>query len=153
MAIDKDLVTSTLVAVLREGIEGGQEWSSFTDKGASLLDVLGKLSASDASRAVGGSSIAAHAHHLAFSLKACAAWISGDRSAPDWNESWRVASVDDKAWSSLIERLRTEHQDVRTVIEEHGTTSAEAFGGSVGAIAHVAYHLGAIRQKAAQLGG
>jgi hypothetical protein len=35
------------------------------------------------------------------------------------------------------------------IAEFHSMTSAEAGGGAIGAVAHAAYHLGAIRQKVA----
>src|SRR5712691_2706112 len=86
-----------LLAVLREAFEGPQlNWSYFTDQGAEsgLFGTLTSISASAASRVWAGSTIAAHAHHTAFALDASAAWISGDRSPRDWNESWSVMVVD-----------------------------------------------------------
>src|SRR5262245_22521715 len=149
--VSADVVIGQLVAVLREAFEGPERWSYFTDHGADagLLGTLFKLSAADASRPEGGSSIAAHAHHVAFGLAASAAWIRGDRSRRDWAESWRVRTVDDAAWTALQRQLRDGYQELRQAIEANASGGPEAVGGAVGAIAHVAYHLGAIRQKAA----
>jgi hypothetical protein len=60
--------------------------------------------------------------------------------------------VDDAAWASLQEQMRARYQELRQAIESiesHGAADAETVGGALGALAHVAYHLGAIRQKAA----
>ena len=40
-----------------------------------------------------------------------------------------------------------EYERLRRAVESHASSSDAAFGEAVGAIAHVAYHLGAIRQK------
>jgi hypothetical protein len=100
---------------------------------------------------VGGSSIAAHVHHVVFSLEASTAWIRGDRSSRDWQQSWSVGAVDDAAWARLQEQLRTGYGALRRAIEQQAASSVEAAGGAVGTVAHMAYHLGAIRQKAALL--
>lgn len=149
--VSMDVAIGQVLAVLREAFEGSAEpWSYFTDGPAdtALLGTLAKLSAAQASRPVGGTSIAAHAHHVTFGLGASAAWIRGDRSPRDWQESWRVKTVDAAAWSRLQDQLRGGYQDLRKAVESHAGSSAEALGGAIGALAHVAYHLGAIRQKA-----
>lgn len=147
--IRSEIIIGQLLAVLREAFEGAERWSYFTDHGpdAGLLGTLAKLSAAEASRPVGGSSIATHVHHVAFGLSACAAWIRGDRTPHNWEESWRVKTVDDAAWLRLRDELRAGYEELRQAIEAHGAAGAEAMGGSIGGIAHVAYHLGAIRQK------
>ena len=143
--------TGQLLAVLREAFEGAGQWSYFTDHGADagLFGTLDKLSAADASRPAGGTTVAAHAHHVAFGLGAAAAWVRGDRSPSDWAQSWRVSTVDDAAWARLRGELRRGYEDLYRAIESHAASGVEAFGGAVGAVAHAAYHLGAIRQKVA----
>jgi hypothetical protein len=140
-----------LLAVLREAFEGAERWSYFTDHGADagLFGTLAKVTAAAASEPRAGSSIAAHAHHVLFSLDASAAWIRGDRSPKDWPSSWAVRMVDDAGWARLQEQIRGKYEDLRRVIEAHSASGVEALGGTVGVVAHMAYHLGAIRQKAA----
>lgn len=148
--ISTELVIGQLLAVLREGFEGPPErWSYFTDQGpeAGLFGSLGKLDAAAASRSTGGSTIAAHVHHLVFSLDASSSWIRGERIRRNWKESWAVSEVDEEEWRRLTERLRAGYQELRQTMETHSVDSLEAFGGAVGAVAHAAYHLGAIRQK------
>jgi hypothetical protein len=146
----KDIILDQLLAVLREGIEGPpKRWSYFTDSGpeAGLLGTLGKVDAAAASRPVGGSTIAAHVHHLVFGLEVSAAWIRGERRQWNWPESWSVSTVDAAEWACLVAQLRDHYQELRQEVAAHATDGAEAFGGAVGVVAHVAYHLGAVRQK------
>lgn len=141
-----------LLGVLDEAFEHPQKpWTYFTDHGADagFFGALAKLSAAEASRLSGGTSIAAHAHHVVFSLAVSSAWIQGDRSSRNWQESWRLSTVDDAAWSRLQEQLRSEYKKLRQIIASQAFSGVEAFGGAIAAIAHAAYHLGAIRQKMA----
>jgi hypothetical protein len=143
-------VVDQLLAVLREAFEGPPEsWSYFTDNdpAAGLFGTLAPLSASDASRLHGGTSIAAHVHHILFSLEVSTAWLSGDRSRRNWQESWSVSEVDDAAWARMLEQLRSGYAELRQAFETHAGSDAETVGGAIAAVAHVAYHLGAIRQK------
>lgn len=145
-------VVGQLLAVLGEAFEGSQQPSSyFTDGPAdtALLGTLAKLSAKQASQPVGGTSVAAHVHHVTFGLGASIAWIGGDRSPRDWQESWQVKTVDDKAWTRLQGQLRDRYQELRQAINARAAADAETFRGALGAFAHVVYHLGAIRQKIA----
>ena len=144
-----------LNAVLREGWEGPEhKLSYFLDKGpdAGLRNTLAKLTAEEASREVGGNSVAAHAHHVLFSFEAFGAFISGDHSKRDWNESWRVSTVDEEAWQKLQSELAAGYDRLQATIEQHAGSSDAAAGGAVGVVAHLAYHIGAIRQKIAALG-
>jgi len=139
-------------AVLGEALEGPkQDWSYFTDSGSQsgLFGTLDELSAADASRPTGGTSIVAHAHHASFALDASAAWISGDRSSRDWPQSWSVSQVDEAAWRRLRDDLRGRYSALSRAIDAKARGDAETFGAAVAAVAHAAYHLGAIRQKVA----
>ena len=147
-----DTAVDQIRAILQEAFEGPQQpWSYFTDQGAdaALLGTLEKLSAAEASRVVGGTSVAAHVHHVAFGLSASAGWIKGDRTQRNWQESWLISTIDDNAWPVLLDVLRNRYAELKEAIDTHALTSIEALGGAMGAVAHVAYHLGAIRQKIA----
>jgi hypothetical protein len=150
--IGMDVVLGQILGVLAEAFDGPhQTWSYFTDSGrdSGLLGTLERLSAADASRVLGRTSIAAHVHHVIFGLEASAAWIEGDRTTRKWSESWSLTEADDERWRRMQEELRSGYRDLRKDIELFAASSAESMGGVVGALAHVAYHLGAIRQKAA----
>ena len=138
--------------MLREAFEGPPgPWSYFTDNDpdAGLLGTLAGLSAQEASRPRGETTVAAHAHHIVFGLRASSAWIRGDRTPRDWAESWRVTSVDEDGWRRLQGELRAGYEDLRRSVEGHAASGAEAMGGALGARAHAAYHLGAIRRMVA----
>jgi len=145
-----DETVGQLLTVLREAFEGPPEGGSyFTDNNpdAGLFGTLSKLSAAEASEERCKTTVAAHAHHLVFSLEASSAWIRGDRSPRNWKESWQVGTVDADAWTQLQKQLRAGYEDLRTAIQSNARTNVDAMGGAIGAIAHMAYHLGAVRQK------
>ena len=145
----KEIVEQVL-GVLAEAFEGPHEsWSYFTDTGrdGGLFGTLDRLDARTASRRLGRTSIAAHVNHVTFGLHASARWIEGDRTTHSLAESWTVSTVDDREWHRVREQLRAAYTDMRRVIEIFAMESEEAMAGAVGALAHAAYHLGAIRQK------
>lgn len=147
-------MTEQLTAVLREGWEGpAHKLSYFLDKGpdAGLRNTLARLTPEEASRDVGGNSVAAHAHHVLFSFEAFGAFIAGDRTKRNWDESWRVSTVDEAAWNKLQSDLARGYEELLATVEKHAGASEEASGGAVGVVAHLAYHIGAIRQKIAAL--
>ena len=148
-----DTVLDHLLAALKEGIDGPGKWGFFSDSGpdAGLAATLKALSASEASRVTGGTSVAAHAYHLVFSLGATVAYMNGDRTPQDWAQSWSVVSVTEPTWKKLQDDLRAAFDDTRKAVETLAKTGFEPAGLAVGAPAHVAYHLGAIRQKVAFL--
>jgi hypothetical protein len=148
--IDGSVAVQQLVSVLREAVEGPSGPSTyFIDNrpDAGLLGALASIGAAEASRVWGDTTVAAHAHHIAFAMADSAAIIEGSHTPPDWKESWRVKFVDDAAWKDLVGRVGREYQRLRRAIESRAASSGEAFADAAGCIAHVAYHLGAIRQK------
>jgi hypothetical protein len=148
------VLVGQLSNVLREAVEGPSgPWTFFIDKApdAGLFGALAGVSAADASRPVGGSTIAAHVHHVAFGMDVSAAAVNGDRDPRDWTVSWRVTTVDEGGWNDLRARLRRAYDGLRRAFEEHALLDEVSFGEAVGGIAHIAYHLGAIRQKVVAL--
>ncbi len=75
-------------------------------------------------------------------MEATSAWIRGDRSKRNWKESWPVSVVDGTAWTRLQEDLRRRYAELQQTIEAHALNGEDACGGALGAIAHIAYHLG-----------
>jgi hypothetical protein len=142
--------TRQLLAVLREGFEGpAGDGSYFVDNNpdAGAIGTLAAMSAAEASMPVGGSTIAAHASHMVFALEASSAWIRGDRSPRKWRESWSRQAVDDAGWQALKADFNAGYEDLLGSIDSHGRDDEMSIGGAIGALAHAAYHLGAIRQK------
>ncbi|HWZ58336.1 MAG TPA: hypothetical protein VNW46_05105 [Gemmatimonadaceae bacterium] len=114
-----------------------------------LLRSLDCLSAAAASAVTpGGSSIAAHVEHLRYGLSLMNRWAAGDNpfADADWSQSWRKTTVSDADWKQLRTALRDEtHQWIRALGTPRDVDDIE-LNGMVGSVAHLAYHLGAIRQ-------
>jgi len=115
-----------------------------------IVRSLDKLSADDASRAVnGGATIAAHTQHLRYGLSLMNEWASkgGNPFAnAKWDEAWKMSAVNDAQWQEIRDGLRDEAARWREVLNTPRDMSSVEFTGLVGSIAHLAYHLGAIRQ-------
>lgn len=119
---------------------------------AGLLRSLDRLSAADASQSAhGGATIAAHAEHLRYGLSLMNRWArEGGNPFADatWDEAWKLSVVDDAGWAEI--RTGLAHEVTRW-LESLRTSTATAerdLRGLAGSVAHLAYHLGAIRQVA-----
>jgi hypothetical protein len=116
---------------------------------AGLLRSLDRLTAREASAAAaGGASIAAHADHLRYGLSLMNRWSGGENpfDSADWSASWRTTSVTDAEWQALRGALADEaHRWLEALRAPRDVREAE-LNGMIGSIAHLAYHLGAIRQ-------
>jgi len=115
-----------------------------------LLASLDKMSAADASRSVNdGATIAAHAQHLRYGLSLMNRWATegGDPFAnAAWDEAWKTSEVDATAWKEIRDGLRDEtHRWLNTLGSPREVTDL-ALTGMIASVAHLAYHLGAIRQ-------
>jgi hypothetical protein len=115
-----------------------------------LLASLDRLSAAQASvRQEGGASIAAHADHLRYSFSLLNRWATGTLppiDQMDWTVSWRKTTVTDAEWEALRAELRRESAAWSEVIRTPREVSEIEAGWIMGSVAHVAYHLGAMRQ-------
>ncbi len=145
-------VTEASITLLKETFEGPNGPStSFIDNGpsAGFFATLDALGAEDASRPFGdkGATIAGHAFHAGFHLETSSAWLRSDREPRDWDRSWTVRAVDERGWSDLRRSLRRQFEDLLRAIASEPPEDAEAVASTLGAIAHAAYHLGAIRQR------
>ena len=120
-----------------------------------LLESLRALSAAQASaRPQGRSSIASHAHHLHYGFTLMNRWARGEDPFKDanWSESWRQQQVDDGAWAKLLTALGDEIMKWREAIGSREWDPV-VVSGTLGSVAHLAYHLGAIRQLNAATAG
>ena len=141
-----------LLSVLREAFEGPPgPWTYFSDTGpsAGLLGTIGGMSAADASRAggPGHTTIAGHVHHVRASLALTARELRGEETSRDRSSSWTVSVVDDAGWVALRAGLRSEYGSVVAAVRTRAVWDEDALGAAIGAAAHAAYHLGAIRQR------
>jgi hypothetical protein len=144
----RDLVP-TLTTLFAELVTGAEQTSYVLNRGdLGLLRSLDKLSAADASRAATGATIAAHADHLRYGLSLMNRFAAGEDPWPDadWSKSWRITKVSEAEWQQLRAKLRTEAERLLAAFGKPREVSTVELNGMVGAIVHLAYHLGAIRQ-------
>jgi len=115
-----------------------------------LLASLDRLSAADASATHGGGpSIAAHVDHVRYGLSLLNRWGNGVPPPwpdVDWTLSWRRSVVSEDGWRTLRDELRREATRWAEVLGTPREVSEVEAGWMAGSVAHVAYHLGAIRQ-------
>jgi hypothetical protein len=64
----------------------------------------------------------------------------------DWTASWRKSVVSDTEWLELRARLRREANTWAEVLRTPREVNDVELGWMAGCVAHMAYHLGAIRQ-------
>ena len=151
-------VTRTLVVLMTELLDGppGREAYMLNGGDHGLLGALDSLSAGEASElGANGSSVAAHVDHLRYGLNLMNRWNTGENpfASADWSESWRRTTVDDEAWAARRRQLRDEATRWKQVLATPPAVSEVELAGIIGSIAHMAYHLGAIRQMQPALRG
>lgn len=119
---------------------------------AGLLRSLDALSAADASQSANdGATIAAHAQHVRYGLELMNGWArgGGDPFAnAKWDEAWTTSEVDATQWEEIRNGLRAEAGRWLEALGASRTMTTRALCEMMGSIAHLAYHLGAVRQIA-----
>lgn len=153
-----DEIARTMGTLFSELVEGAPASGAYMlnagDQG--LLRSLEKISAAQASAPTStGSSIAAHVDHLRYGLSLMNRWSGGENPFhdADWSTSWKRTRVTDDEWRALCEALRTEAAQWLQALRAPREVSDVELNGIVGSIAHLAYHLGAIRQIDSALRG
>lgn len=148
---------TTLFSELVDGIPAPGEAFILNSGDSGLLRSLEKLSAADASRSLdGGATIAAHAQHLCYGLSLMNRWArEGGNPFADatWDEAWKIATVDAHQWAEIRNGFSREAHAWCDVLSSPREVSGVELTGMIGSIAHLAYHLGAIRQIAAAARG
>ena len=142
---------STLPTLFAELIDGASESEAYmlNRSDAGLLRSLDKLSATAASAPTPhGSSIAAHVEHLRYGLSLMNRWAAGENpfDDADWTESWRKTRVYAAQWKQLREEFADEaHRWLESLTKPREIDQSE-LNSVVASVAHLAYHVGAIRQ-------
>ena len=115
-----------------------------------MLKSLDKVTAPRASSThAGGGSIAAHTDHLRYGFGILNKWMAGEVkpwTGADWTISWRKNDVTEAEWTTLRSDLRREALSWIEGIRTPRDIDATELGWLIGSIAHLGYHLGAIRQ-------
>lgn len=153
----------SLATLLRELVSGPPESEAYMlnrgDQG--LLRSLDRVSWQAAAEpgSDGGASIAAHVDHLRYGISLFNRWTAGEVNpfaTADWAASWKRSLGSDEEWRRLREELASEASAWTESLEALETRSPlhpVALKGVIGSVAHLAYHLGAIRQIDARTRG
>ncbi len=141
---------ATLFSELVDGASGAGGAFILNSGDVGLVRSLEKISAADASRSVNdGATIAAHAEHLRDGLSLMNRWAhEGGNPFADarWDEAWATSVVDEAAWKEIRTGLRHEAHKWLTALKSPREVKDMELTGMIASIAHLAYHLGAIRQ-------
>ena len=144
---------ASLASLFGELLDGPSPDAAYMLNGSDpgLLRSMDALSAEAASKpsTFGGGSIAAHADHVCYGLELMNRWSDGESdpwSSADWTASWRRGTVTESEWSALRERLRKTARRWRQALETPREMSEVELKSVIASVAHLAYHLGAIRQ-------
>ena len=141
---------SHLFAELTEGANEPGAAFVLNSGDVGLLRSLDRLSAADASRSANqGATIAAHAQHVRYGLSLMNRWAreGGDPFADaKWDEAWKTKGVDEAGWSEIREGLKHEARRWLEALRAPRDVGGAALEGMIASVAHLAYHLGAIRQ-------
>ena len=138
-------LSNSLTALFSELVDGAKKFGYMLNGGdPGLLRSLDRLSASAASP-----KIAAHVEHVRYGLSLMNRWANGEPNpfaTADWTAAWRINKVSDSEWADLRARLRDEAHRWHEALGKPREVDDVALNGMIGSIAHLAYHLGAIRQ-------
>ncbi len=139
---------ATLFSELMNGTGASPSWI-LNPNDSGLLGSLDALGAAAASATPGGRpSIAAHVDHLRYGLELLNRASQGENpfTETDYSASWRRLTVTDQEWATLRQRLRDEANRWLTAIRQLRPLSDLELTRMLASVAHLAYHLGAIRQ-------
>ncbi len=155
--LETSLVHARLFAELIDGANDPNGAFILNSGDVGLLRSLEKLSAAEASQSVNdGATIAAHAQHLRYGLSLMNRWAAeGGNPFADakWDEAWKTVGVDASTWDDIRKGLRDEaHVWLKTLGSPRDVSDLE-LSGMIASIAHLAYHIGAIRQIAKRVRG
>jgi hypothetical protein len=150
------IFVNAFLEVLAETFEGGKPnlGTHFLDHTKSdgssnqgffaTLDSLSPVQASSLTSL--GLSIAAHTAHSAFHIEATIRSASGDRSPNDWQGSFEPRVVDALEWAAQRQRLKNAHSSIVDLAHNTPVWDQHSATGMMATLAHVTYHLGAVKQ-------
>ena len=151
--MNTNAISSPLAGLFSELVDGAQEGGSafmLNSGDLGLLRSLEKISADQASRAVNdGATIAAHAQHLRYGLSLMNRWAregGNPFATATWDAAWKISRVEGSEWEEIRTGLRAEAQQWAEILRTPREVGEIELTGMISSIAHLAYHLGAIRQ-------
>ena len=144
MSLEQDF-SNALFTYMEETFES-KHHGIFLDRGTSLFETLGTISAEEASIPVGGkcASLAAQVAHLTFYIESFERYaLYNDESPRDWGLIWRtVEKVTPEEWEDLKSKLWDAYQRMDKLFRENKTWNEDMMIGSVPILVDQAYHLG-----------
>lgn len=153
MVPDESLTIRALTALLKETLfRADPRYGYLLNSGDSgFVETLKPITATQASALPGEDRrpIVSHANHILYSIELANRALNGDSSAylnADWSAAWELESVDDQQWQQLKVRCEQEAHLLIEHINQPQEWTELTLTGSLSIPAHVAYHLGSIRQ-------
>lgn len=153
-AVPRSILQSAILTLFTEAYIGPENpeapWFSDLGSNSGLLGTLSSVSAETASKAQGaaGSTIASHTAHVRYALSLANRAYRGENPYPtaDWEASWSTQAVSSQEWEELLEALRSEYEQLQVALGQDIPYEAPmVLPGTLGIIAHGAWHLGAVR--------
>jgi hypothetical protein len=145
----KDATLELIEELLRETFEGGLpgQGTQYLDSASGIRRTLGALTAAQASVSRNSHpSIAGHARHMHFHMIATIEWLQGVRTRRDWIGSFKPFEVNAAEWESIRRDLEQARLELMMTLRGLSDADFVKEGEGLGALLHLAYHLGAIRQ-------
>lgn len=142
---------ASLTAVMHELVNGTAPTGGYLlNRGdVGIVRAMARLTAHEASQVMNnGSSIAAHVAHVTYYTQIMNRWAAGENpwDSADWESSWLAPSVTTEEWARAQSDLARELNAWNKVLGAPREVTTAELSGMIASIAHLAYHLGAIRQ-------
>ena len=151
--MNTSILSSQLATLFGELVNGAtQPGGAFilNSGDAGFLRSLDRLSAGEASSSANdGATIAAHAQHVRYGLSLMNRWArEGGNPFADatWDAAWKISTVTATEWDEIRRGLGHETEHWLEILRTPREVADVELTGMIGSIAHLAYHLGAIRQ-------
>ena len=152
-------IHDALATLLDELFDGSAKDSGWVlnPQDPGMLRSLANVPAADASAIPPGgrASIAAHVDHVRYGLSLLNRWSQEENpfADADWSASWKRTTVSESEWSALRNNLQSEARRWQTAVRQPREFTDDELRGYLASAAHLAYHLGAIRQMNAAARG
>ena len=155
--IARDIIEKALLALFEEAYVGPPDprgtWFADNEPRCGFLGTIERLDAARASKPLFPGdplSAASHAGHIRYSLHLTNLAMRGGNPYPDadWKGSWDVRQVDAGEWKELVAAIAKEIDDLREAFAAGMVKWDDEIiaTGTLAALMHGAWHLGAIRQ-------
>lgn len=132
------------------GIAKGASGTWFVQGKEGIFDAIDGLDATRASRQASSSSpsIAAHTNHILFALQVVnSEFLKSPQPKGGWEGSWKQNEFSEQEWDTLRQDVHDEYESFLHWLEtDSAVEDPDEVTTVVAQIAHMGYHLGAIRQ-------